>query len=190
MNRWRLRLAELQGAHAGVRDVVQNVQNVQNPTAAPTFGHSEQVEQPIDNLQAPSNVWSEAEEECAAIIEYGAGVPRAWADALARLDPSTPPAGVPYEDWINFIDACGRFIDARWHIQANALGWEPVELFGCDRVNPFDKVEAKGLLWHIRDGNLVALTTHGALVDSGVRDLYLPRRPPMPGQVLTWELPP
>ena len=108
--------------------------------------------------QREDAVWSDTEEERAAIIEYGAGVPRAWAEALARLNPSAPPAGVRDEDWIRFIDACARFIDAGWHIQANALGWGPLELFGCDRGTSFAKVEAKGLLWQIGDGDLVALT--------------------------------
>jgi len=136
----------------------------------------------------PAETWTDTEEERAAIVEYCAGVPQAWAEALARLDPSMPPAGVPSEDWIRFIDACGRFIDARWHIQANALGWGPLELFGCDRVNPFAKVEAKGLLWRIGDGDLVALTAHSALVENGAGDHFFRRRAPMPGQVLTWEL--
>ncbi len=32
-------------------------------------------------------------EERAAIIEYDGGAPRAWAEALARLDPARPPVG-------------------------------------------------------------------------------------------------
>jgi len=141
----------------------------QNPASAPSA---------VDHT---AEGWGDAEEERAALIEYEAGVPRAWAEALSRLDPSTPPPGVPSDDWVTFIDACGRFLDEGWHMQANALGWGPLELFGCDRLNPL-KGEGNGLLWRIGDGHLVVLTAHGALVESGDRDLYLPRCPPMPGQ--------
>ena len=188
MNRWRARLTELQGASAEAPCTVQNVQNVQNVRPAPPFEHFEQFEQAEHVPPVSTDIWSNTEEERAAIVEYGAGVPRAWAEALARLDPSTPPASVPSEDWIRFIDACARFIDARWHVQANALGWGPLELFGCDRVHPFSRVEAKGLLWRIGDGDLVALTAHSALVENGAGDHFFRRRAPVAGQVLTWEL--
>jgi hypothetical protein len=55
--------------------------------------------------------------------------------------------------------------------------------------------EAKGLLWRLGDlcrdsddTHLVALTAHGALVETGEREIYLRRNPPVPGQVLTWEV--
>jgi hypothetical protein len=38
------------------------------------------------------------------------GAPRAWAEGLARLDPSRPPADVPPKRWARFIDDCGRFL--------------------------------------------------------------------------------
>jgi hypothetical protein len=39
--------------------------------------------------------WGEAEEERAAIAEFDGDPPRAWAEALARLDLTKPPADVP-----------------------------------------------------------------------------------------------
>ena len=92
------------------------------------------------------------------------------------------------------IDAGCRLVDDGWHKQANALGWGPLELFGCDRTYPM-RPEAKGLLWRLGelcrdsdDTHLVALTAHGALAETGARDIYLCRNPPVPGQVLTWEV--
>ena len=153
-------------------------------------------EAPAENHAAApaADPWTEAHEERAAIIEHDGGVPQAWAEALARLDPTGPPAGVPPEDWIRVIDAGCRLVDDGWHKQANALGWGPLELFGCDRTYPM-RPEAKGLLWRLGelcrdsdDTHLVALTAHGALVETGERDIYLRRNPPVPGQVLTWEV--
>ena len=146
------------------------------------------------DFERDPETWTDAEEERAAIIEHDGGVPRAWAEALARLDPTEPPAGVPLADWIRVIDAGCRLVDDGWHKQANALGWGPLELFGCDRTYPM-RPEAKGLLWRLGelcrnsdDTHLVALTAHGALVETGERDIYLRRNPPVPGQVLTWEV--
>ena len=169
--------------------------------AAKVDGEREQTfatfaEVPAENHSAapPANPWTEAHEERAAIIEHDGGVPQAWAEALARLDPAEPPAGVPLEDWKRVIDAGCRLVDDGWHKQANALGWGPLELFGCDRTYPV-RPEAKGLLWRLGelcrdsdDTHLVALTAHGALVETGERDIYLRRNPPVPGQVLTWEV--
>jgi hypothetical protein len=50
----------------------------------------------------------------AAIMGYGIGAPRDWAEALARLDPAQPPADVPDGRWQRFIDDCGVFLDSGW----------------------------------------------------------------------------
>jgi hypothetical protein len=54
------------------------------------------------------------EEERAAIVEHDGGVPRAWAEGFARLDPRKPPGDVPPLRWLRFIDDCGRFVDGGW----------------------------------------------------------------------------
>jgi hypothetical protein len=56
---------------------------------------------------AQDDTWTDAEEERAAIAEYDGGAPRAWAEALARLDPNKPPSDVPPQRWLRFIDDCG-----------------------------------------------------------------------------------
>jgi hypothetical protein len=190
MSRWHARLVELRASREGTTAAVQYVQNVQNSPPVPTFEHSEQFEQRGKSADS----WTDADDERAAIIEHDGGVPRAWAEALARLDPTGPPAGVPLTDWNRLIDAGCRLVDDGWHKQANALGWGPLELFGCDRTFPM-RPEAKGLLWRLGelcrnsgDTHLIALTAHGALVETGKRDIYLRRNPPVPGQVLTWEV--
>jgi hypothetical protein len=72
-----------------------------------------------------TEIWDEAEEERAAIVEYDGGAPRAWAEALARLDPARPPCDIPPKRWLCFIDDCGRFLDDGWLPCAEALGWGP-----------------------------------------------------------------
>jgi hypothetical protein len=136
------------------------------------------------------DTWDDTEEERAAVVEFDGGAPRAWAEALARLDPSKPPADVPPRRWLRFIDDCGHFLDTGWAAQAAALGWGPLDLFGCDRERPFALVECLGLLWLLKGGKLTELHRDHAVIGtaSGARQTYR-RRPVEVGRVvLAWEL--
>jgi len=129
-------------------------------------------------------------EERAAIIEYDGGGPRTWAEALAQLDPANPPADVPLARWQQFMDDCGRFLDLGWANRAEAFGWGPLDLFGCDRERPLARYDHMGLLWMIQGGKLVALTADSAKIDTltGALQTY-PRRPIDSDRVvLAWEL--
>jgi hypothetical protein len=137
-----------------------------------------------------SDSWTDAEEERAAIIEYDGGAPRAWAEALARLDPSKPPRGVRPERWLRFIDDCGHFLDRGWAAQAMALGWGPLELFGCYRKRPYH-VPHRGLRWEVNGGKIVALDCDRAIIEIASGDRWSYKRQPLEvGRVvvLAWEL--
>ena len=84
-----------------------------------------------------TELWGDAEDERAAIAEHDGGAPRAWAEALARLDPAQPPRDLPPKRWVRFLDDCGRFLDGGWAAHATALGWGPLDLFGCNRARPY-----------------------------------------------------
>lgn len=134
--------------------------------------------------------WSESEEERAALVEYDAGAPRAWAEALARLHPGQPPADVTPGRWLQFIDDCGRFLDAGWADRAAVLDWHPLNLFGCDRERPFARLDRAGLLWLLNGGKLVALTRDTAVIETstGARQTYYRRPLEADRVVLAWEL--
>jgi hypothetical protein len=138
----------------------------------------------------PVEPWTDAHEERAAIIEHDGGAPRAWAEGLARLDPSRPPGDVPPLRWLRFIDDCGRFLDGGWASRAAQFGWGPLDLFGCDRERPFARVDHLGLLWLLKGGTIVELHRDRAVVQTagGIRQTY--RRCPVEvGRVvLAWEL--
>jgi hypothetical protein len=191
MNRWRARLAELQGDGPTPPAHVQYVQIVQSSPSIPTSEHFEHIEQrPEPAPAAQGNNWSEVEEERVSIVEYGGGVPRAWAEGFARLNPNKPPADVPPRRWLRFIDDCGRFLDGGWAGRATALGWGPLDLFGCDRERPFGRVDRLGLLWLVKGGTIVELHRDRAILETegGVRQTYR-RRPIEVGRVvLAWEL--
>jgi hypothetical protein len=140
--------------------------------------------------RADGDIWGEAEEERAAIIEHDGGVPTVWAEGFARLDRSRPPADVPPRRWQRFIDDIGLFLD-RWAAYATALGWNPFDLFGCDRDRPFARIDKAGLLWLLNGKRVVMLGEDVAVIETptGARQTY--RRTLMQaGQVLVWELVP
>jgi hypothetical protein len=129
-------------------------------------------------------------EDRAAIIEYDGGAPRAWAEALARLDPNNPPGDVPPRRWLRFIDDCGHFLDAGWASRAAEFGWGPLDLFGCNRERPFARIDHMGLLWLVNGGAVVKLHRDRAVIAtvSGTRQTYR-RQPVEVGRVvLAWEL--
>jgi hypothetical protein len=131
----------------------------------------------------------DAGDERAAIVEYDASAPRAWAEALARLDPNKPPADVPPIRWVRFIDDCAHFLDSGWVTRAIALGWGPLELFGCDRERPLARLDNAGLLWLLNGRKLVALSANAAVIETltGRRHTYH-RCPAEVGRIgLAWE---
>ena len=141
--------------------------------------------------RGPDGAWGDAHEDRAAIIEYDGGAPRAWAEALARLDPDKPPRHVPPQRWLRFIDDCGRFLDGGWADKAAKFGWGPLQLFGCDRKRPY-YVPHRGLLWEVNGGTVVALSHNLAIIEieGGTRRAYK-REPVEVGRViLAWELTP
>ncbi len=144
----------------------------------------------LSGPNAPAiEIWDEAEQERAAIAEYDGGAPRVWAEALARLDPAHPPCDISPMRWLRFIDDCGRFLDDGWAARAEALGWGSLELFGCNRDEPFARISQAGLLWLLEGRKLLALTAETAAIatHSGGKLTYY-RRLLEAGGVLAWEL--
>lgn len=157
----------------------------------PPFERFEQIEHqcgPTPSTQG--GTWTEAHDERAAIREFDGGAPRAWAEVLARLDRTKPPADVPPPRWLLFIDDCGRFLDGGWAARAAAFGWGPLNLFGCDRERPFARLDRLGLIWLVNGGAVVELHRDRAIIErqGGARQCYR-RRPVEVGLVvLAWEL--
>jgi hypothetical protein len=58
--------------------------------------------------------------------------------------------------WTQFIDDYGRVLDDGWAERAAALGWGPLDLFGCDRERPLARHDHAGLLWVLHGRRLLA----------------------------------
>jgi hypothetical protein len=177
-------------AVTGVTGVTGQFLTPESPMVTPVTPVTPQEQQSQFEGEAgvTSDLWGDAEQERAAIAEYDGGAPRVWAEALARLDPASPPCDVPPMRWLRFIDDCGRFLDEGWAARAKALGWGPRELFGCNRDKPFARISQAGLLWLLEGRKLLALTADTAAIatQSGGK-LTFYRRQLENGGVLAWE---
>jgi hypothetical protein len=180
MSRWHTRLAELRATHREATAGVQNVQFVQNTPSTPSFEHFERFEQTLERPETPNDATTDA-------ANVG---PRQWAEALARLDPAQQRADVPVGRWRTFIDDCRRFIDAGWAARAAALGWQPHDLFGCDRLRPFARIDRAGLLWLLCGRKLLALASDTAVIEThtGGHQTYYRRSARTEDLVLAWGL--
>jgi hypothetical protein len=146
-------------------------------------------EAPPEKVETPAPSWGECDEERAAIVQHDGHIPRAWAEGFARLHPNQPPANIPPRRWLRFVDDAGLFLDSPFCAVAAALGWGPLDLFGCDRDRPFARIHQAGLLWLLNGDRLVALSENTAAVETrtGARQTFR-RKPNEPGRVLVWEL--
>jgi hypothetical protein len=100
------------------------------------------------------------------IIEIDDQIPREWGDGLARLHPDRALGDVPLKRWQRFVDDVALFLDGRWAEKAAALGWGPLDLFGCDRDRPCARIDQAGLLWQLDGNRLVALSENTATIET------------------------
>ena len=98
-------------------------------------------------------------EERAALVEYGADVPREWAEGFARLTVEPPPDGISIETWSAVVDDAARFLDD-WGRKAAALGWSATDVFGLSIQPPRIRSEMAGLLPLVAGGTVVAIARH------------------------------
>lgn len=95
-----------------------------------------------------ANPDEEVFDERAAIIEHEGGIPREWADGLARLCVMKRPQDIPQKKWDGIVAAAGQFAD-RWAKHAAALGWTTEEVFGVHHAGPTKRYGSMGLLYII-----------------------------------------
>lgn len=125
-------------------------------------------------------------EERAALVEYGAGVPRDWAEGFARLDLASPSSGFSIARWRMVINDGGRFLD-RWAGEAADLGWQATDVFGVYPAAPFTRFEAMGLVPIIGGGEVISITERTATIRSQGGQLLIYMRRPCQGAVCLWE---
>jgi hypothetical protein len=126
-------------------------------------------------------------DERAALIEYGAGVLRAWAEGYAALCAMPAPAGFSPERWQRIVVAAGKFLD-RWAAKAIAYGWSDLDVFGCDAATPDRRFDCMGIALLDR-WKVVDIDESGAdlMTETAARLRYY-RRPLPANTVRLWDL--
>ena len=126
-------------------------------------------------------------EERTALVEYGAGVPREWAEGFARLDCTDPPPGFSPSRWRQIIGDGGLFLD-KWAKQAAALGWTAVDVFGVNPAAPAVRYDGMGLVPLIGGNRVIAISADSAKLESAAGNIQTFRRYPRRGSVALWEV--
>lgn len=129
-------------------------------------------------------------EERAAIIQFGAGVPRDWAEGFARLCTMPRHPDFNEEQWNQLIDDTGRFLD-RWAVQVAAMGWTTQEVFGVHPGKPDARIDLKGLVPCIGGKEVIAVSADSATIQtpSGAHQRIFRRADiQSPGRVPVWEI--
>ena len=127
--------------------------------------------------------------ECAAIIEDGAEVPRAWAEGYAALCAMPAPSGFWPARWDRIIDATGAFL-GRWAGEAIRSGWTDLDLFGCHPDAPDRRFDCMGLVLLLDRREVVSINSDGAdiVTVTGAHQRF--RRRPLPTKAVPlWGLP-
>lgn len=128
-------------------------------------------------------------EERAALIEDG-GIPRAWADGLARLASMPPPDGWG-SDWRAVRDGVLRFADdlaGHWLAKAVALGWTEVDLFGAAPTAPAARLDARGAATFIKGASIMAITADAIVIRTPSGQRLRITRPTTKGGAPLWEV--
>ncbi len=126
----------------------------------------------------------------AALATASPGPSQGWLGGVSKLLDTPHPEGTAPESWMLFLASCDSFMAGPLPGRASSLGWTAHNLFGCDNLKPVERVDRMGLLWLLRGGRIVALTSESAVIEmpSGSRLTYRTNPIREPGDVLAWEL--
>ena len=115
--------------------------------------------------------------------------PEEWHKGIARLHPDHPSLEVPAKCWWQFIDDARRLLGDGTIAQAVELGWDALDLFGCDIGAPHARVDQMGLVWLVAGSRVLSVSSSAAVIDmrTGSRQTYR-RRLSGPECVLPWDL--
>jgi hypothetical protein len=166
---------------ASVPSVTINSEKGEHGTAAPAFTAAD--------ISATLATEADDLDGRAAIIEYGAGVPRRWAEGYAALASMPAPTGFSSERWAGIVDAIGAFLD-HWAAKAIACGWSDLDVFGCDATAPNRRFDAMGLVLLLDRARIVSIDSAGAdlIIRPGDACQRYRRRPLPPDTVSLWNL--
>ena len=117
-------------------------------------------------------------------------VPAEWEEGVATLQAMSCPENVPAKAWANLITNSVRFIGSTFAARTAALGWRTADLWGCQAVRPWQRIDRLGVLWLVHDSEFVAVTADAITIrtSTGPRLTSRRLRPALSGVCLAWEL--
>ncbi|GEM_PF-4278609 len=131
--------------------------------------------------------------ERAAIIEYGAGIPRQWAEAFAHVCLMPRPEPIRKADWQRMIDHAGAMLDSPETLKAFvAHGWSVADVFAVHPAAPMYRQDCKGLLLLMREAETItSITAHAiGLQRAGSQTTLYYRKPiaPCAERIMLWQI--
>ena len=126
--------------------------------------------------------------ERAAIIEFGANVPKRWAEGFAALSTMPIPVGFSPGRWGRIVNGAGVFLD-RWAAEAIRCGWIDLDVFGVNPDRPDARFDCMGLVLLLDRAEVAGIDRDGAdlVAATGASQRY--RRRPVPADTISlWEL--
>jgi hypothetical protein len=105
-----------------------------------------------------------------------------WSDAAEQIVAalgSRPRGGYPPKRWRQLLDDTRGFVEAGWISRAHALGWDMLELIGCDRDAPFARYDHAGLAFLLNGGKVLGLTNKVAVIEAPSGGRLTHRRVPL-----------
>jgi hypothetical protein len=116
----------------------------------------------------------------ALLAKYGA-------TAVLRLE---APRNMPTRRWVTLISDIAAFLSSEFAGEADALGWDELDLFGCDPDRPFARIDSAGLFLLLDGDKIIGLTDATATIEtrSGARQTFRRKLGETTGRALIWEL--
>ena len=109
------------------------------------------------SLSASAYVDEDGIVERTAIIEVEAGVPRVWADAVARLCVMPRPASIPENNLRQLVDDAVCFVECHG-TEATTAGWTTLDMFGVDASRPLARFDQAGAIALLHGAEVVRIT--------------------------------
>lgn len=149
----------------------------------------------LDGLDAPctdfvKNQGCDDFEERAALFEFEASVPREWVEGFAAICAMRKPDGIHEARWQQIVNDACVFID-KWAVQAHALEWSTLEVFGVHKDAPEPRFDGKGLIASLNGRRIIAVTQDTATVSANHGGTLIIKRAtaaPEDSRAALWEL--
>ena len=128
------------------------------------------------------------------VVEAGpwsAGIPDEVARGLGALFVAPSARGILDHHWRTVVNDTLALVDSGQAAQAFALGWSAADLFGCDAVAPWHRLDRAGLMLLLQGREIAQWTASDAALRYREGNLLRFRRvlvPPSPPVAMLWHL--